>query len=101
MKVLLTTLMFTLVSSSAFAGPLQGKCAQAALDAAVSFWADVPDPDENLYYAPVSSKATAPRSKQYRVVLGFYDLNDMVMGAYKVTFEDLATCKVASVKISR
>ena len=86
------------VAHSASATEYKGKCAKQAEDAAVKKWADVPNPDPNLEYITVSSRAAATRSDKYEVILALNDGNESAYAKYEVTFENLGSCKGASVE---
>jgi hypothetical protein len=94
-------LLAAFAANSALAATYSGKCAKKAEEAAIQFWADVPNPDPNLEYVTVSSKVTAPRSAQYIVVLALSDGNEQAFAKYEVTFEDLSKCAKPSVKSIR
>jgi hypothetical protein len=85
------------VFNSAGAAQYSGKCAKQAESAAITKWADVPNPDANLEYITISSKAVAARSSTYIVDLAFSDGNETARGQYKVTFGDISDCSQAQV----
>lgn len=100
MKATLSILVLMMASTSFAAAKnnnFSGKCAKAAVNAAVNFWADVPNPSESLEYIPVSAEPSKiPRI--YDVTLAFSDGNDVVYGSYKVSFDNLGTCKGTAVR---
>jgi hypothetical protein len=92
MKQILIALTALLAFNSAWATEYTGKCAKQAEQAAISKWADVPNPNPSLEYVTISSKASAPRSLTYIVELGFYDGNEGARGEFQVKFDDLSDC---------
>ena len=100
MKIVLSSVLLTLFATSAFAAaPHSGKCSAAAADAAVQFWANVPNPDANLEYAVVSSAPVSRGSSEYTVVLAFNDGNESAYGQYTVIFKDVDSCSGAKAKV--
>ena len=95
---LISILFFALLAgtfsrTAASAPKFSGKCAKQAVEAAVAKWADVPNPDPNLEYLPVSSNPTKPGGEVYTVVLAFSDGNDIIQGRYEVVFGDYQNCR--------
>lgn len=85
-------LLAGLLASPAHAAGFRGKCAKQALNAAVTKWADVPNPSETLEYIPVSSEPVKAGSDTYVVVLALSDGNEMAYAKYEVVFGDYARC---------
>jgi hypothetical protein len=97
MKQILIVLIASLTVTSAWATAYSGKCAKEAETATVKKWADVPNPDPELEYVTISSKAIEQRSDTYVVELSFFDGNEESGATYKVVFEDLSDCSRARV----
>ena len=94
---LFLALVAMIFAQSASAATYKGKCAKKAEEAAVSKWADVPNPDPNLEYMTLSSEVTARRGDTYIVILGLSDGNENVMTKYQVTFQDAGSCSKPTV----
>ncbi|HWU44328.1 MAG TPA: hypothetical protein VN132_12845 [Bdellovibrio sp.] len=101
--VLAISAMTIFASGSAFAnnyGKFTGKCAKQALNAAVSFWANVPNPSEELEYQPVSAIPAKAGSNVYNVVLGFGAQGEFLgTTTYQVTFADYSNCAQPAVVV--
>lgn len=96
MKIFTSLVLVFMFATSALAETkFTGHCAKAAVSAAVAKWADVPNPDPNLEYMPVSAAPKANNPHVYEVVLGFSDGNEATYGKYDVTFANAAQCQGA------